>query len=292
MRATERKRDASPPGGDCVIRDKWHVVAIRAALPAGEPLRTRLLERDLIVRLDGARVRVVGPSGRELPVLERFGFVWTSLGTPTFGLFEIPECEEPDRRTIFAGGIGVHTSAPRAVENFLDMGHFPFVHAGFLGIEPFTEVKTYEVSMSVEEGVRATRCSFYQPKAQASATEPFEVSYVYRVPHPYAALLYKDAPHRAPRADVIGLFLQPVDEEHVIGHVFGSFLDDVNSDVDIRIFSQLIFAQDKPILENQRPRKLPLDLRAELPVRSDASSIAYRRWLHACGVTYGTTADR
>ncbi|MDE0456748.1 MAG: hypothetical protein OXI15_05600 [Chromatiales bacterium] len=52
---------------------------------------------------------------------------------------------------------------------------------------------------------------------------------------------------------------------------------------------QLIFSQDKPILENQLPKCLPLDPRAEIPARSDASSLAYRRWLTARGVTYGAT---
>ena len=50
---------------------------------------------------------------------------------------------------------------------------------------------------------------------------------------------------------------------------------------------QLIFAQDKPILENEFPKRLPLDRRAEIPVRADAASIVFRRWLGAHGVTYG-----
>ena len=53
-------------------------------------------------------------------------------------------------------------------------------------------------------------------------------------------------------------------------------------------FQQTIFGQDKPILENQVPKRLPLDPRAEMPVRADKSSITYRRWLAAKGVTYGT----
>lgn len=41
------------------------------------------------------------------------------------------------------------------------------------------------------------------------------------------------------------------------------------------------------ILENQVPRKLPLDPRWELPTRADASSIAYRRWLKANELQWG-----
>jgi phenylpropionate dioxygenase-like ring-hydroxylating dioxygenase large terminal subunit len=66
-----------------------------------------------------------------------------------------------------------------------------------------------------------------------------------------------------------------------------ALLDAVTAGAAIRAFQQTIFAQDKPILENQRPRRLPLDPRAELPTRSDASSLAYRGWLRDRGLSYG-----
>ena len=43
-----------------------------------------------------------------------------------------------------------------------------------------------------------------------------------------------------------------------------------------------------PIVESQRPHLLPLDLQAELNLRSDRLSIAYRRWLRGLGLRYGT----
>jgi len=49
-----------------------------------------------------------------------------------------------------------------------------------------------------------------------------------------------------------------------------------------------ITAQDKPIVESQRPELLPLDLQAELHLRSDKTAIAYRRWLRELGMSYGT----
>jgi phenylpropionate dioxygenase-like ring-hydroxylating dioxygenase large terminal subunit len=66
-----------------------------------------------------------------------------------------------------------------------------------------------------------------------------------------------------------------------------SILDDTSTDTAIRGYQQLIFSQDKPILENQLPKRLPLSLRAELSAKADASSSAYRRWLGECGVRYG-----
>jgi phenylpropionate dioxygenase-like ring-hydroxylating dioxygenase large terminal subunit len=65
-------------------------------------------------------------------------------------------------------------------------------------------------------------------------------------------------------------------------------IDDITSDAALVAFQQLIFLQDRIILENQRPRLLPLDPRAEIPTRADISSVAYRRWLKEKGLRYGT----
>jgi phenylpropionate dioxygenase-like ring-hydroxylating dioxygenase large terminal subunit len=46
-----------------------------------------------------------------------------------------------------------------------------------------------------------------------------------------------------------------------------------------------ITSQDRPIVEGQRPARLPLDLQAELHVRSDKFAVAYRRWLRDLGIT-------
>jgi phenylpropionate dioxygenase-like ring-hydroxylating dioxygenase large terminal subunit len=59
----------------------------------------------------------------------------------------------------------------------------------------------------------------------------------------------------------------------------------------VRRFAQLIFSQDKPILENQLPKRLPLNPHAEIPVRADATSAAYRRWLRDSGIRFGAIPD-
>ncbi|MCQ9615864.1 aromatic ring-hydroxylating dioxygenase subunit alpha [Paenalcaligenes niemegkensis] len=217
-----------------------------------------------------------------------YGYIWVCLGDDPIELFLVPEYQEPDRRNLNAATMGVHVSAPRAVENFLDMGHFPFVHTDILGVEPHTEVKDYDVEITADtDEIIATKCRFYQPMAAATATSGADVEYIYRVPHPYCSVLYKSSPGYDDRLDVIALFLQPVDEERVRAHMMLSLLDNTNEDKMIRLFQQTIFGQDKPILENQNPKRLPLDPRAEVPIRADKTAIAYRRWLREKGITYG-----
>lgn len=223
-----------------------------------------------------------------LPVMSQYLYLWTSLGSPPEKLFDIPEFFEADRRNLNCGTIGVQVSAPRAIENFLDMGHFPFVHEAFLGVEPHTEVEEYDVHIDSDTNeIWATGCRFWQPMASATATEGQMVDYMYRVLQPYSSLLYKSCPADEGRKDLIGLFLQSLTPEYVNAHVLLSIVDDDSTDVGIRRFGQAIFAQDKPILENQHPKRLPLDPRIETPIRADKSAITYRRWLSELGVTYG-----
>jgi phenylpropionate dioxygenase-like ring-hydroxylating dioxygenase large terminal subunit len=280
----------------------YPIVAIGDAKP-GIVGATRLLEQAISFALGCAGQAAAWKSRPELragdpvdiaaiadplPVITAYGYLWTSLGSPAADIFPIPQYAEPDRRNIAAASIGVNVSAPRAIENFLDMGHFPYVHTGILGIEPHTEVKEYDVEISMEsDEIVATRCRFFQPMASTVAQGGADVEYVYRVPHPFCSVLYKSSPLDEQRMDVIAIFLQPMDQEHIRAHMMLSVLDDQNDDTFIRRFQLMIFGQDKPILENQFPKRLPLDPRAETPIRADKSAIAYRRWLSQKGITYG-----
>lgn len=288
---------------DLTIRNQWHAVAaldetdrevvhdailleedISFAVPSnGDPLAWR---RSGDLR-PGAVFNRNAPL-EMIPALQAFGYIWICIGTPEGVIFEIPEYDEPDRRNLNAATVGVNVSAPRAIENFLDMGHFPFVHTGILGAEPHTEVREYtvEVNRHPDELV-ATRCQFYQPAAAVSSSGGAMVEYVYRVPHPHCSILYKSSGADPSRMDVIALFVQPVGQERIRAHMLLSILDSDNSDTVIRQFQQSIFAQDRPILENQLPKRLPLDPRAETPIRADHTSVAYRRWLSEKGITYG-----
>jgi len=271
---------------DPVARDLWYAIVAAAELGPGRRLATRLLGLPIELAADADGRFSASAGGRALPVAERYGYVWTSLGDPA-PLFEIPEFDEPDRRILNAGTLQVATSAPRCVENFLDMGHFPYVHTDLLGAEPHTEVRDYQVDTDAGGEIWATECIFYQPKAAANATEGQLTGYTYRVPHPYVAILYKSCAEDPTRNDVIALFLHPVDEETSRAHNFLCMVDSVNTESGMRHFQQLIFGQDKSILENQLPKRLPLDPRAETPIRADKSSIAYRRHLTELGLRFG-----
>jgi len=253
------------------------------------PRKTRLLGAPLALWRDGAGQVHASTDGQALLTQVQYGYVWVCpSGAPAKPLFAFPEFSEAGRRIVDCDGFGVATSGLRMVENFLDMGHFPYVHTGYLGEVPHTEVNPYKVQIDQEaDEIWATDCSFYQPRTSGSATAGLQARYRYRVMQPMSAMLYKSCFARPDALDAIALFVQPVEEDRIIAHVLLAYFDEVTSDTDMIAFQHTIFGQDKPILENQRPKRMPLQPGTETPARCDATSVAYRRWLKARNVSYG-----
>ncbi len=281
------------------VADEWHVLRNVDELENDIEYQTVLLDipisfsvtrsGDINAWISECQSPKSRPASYNLKSCVRYGYIWVTFGTPGRDVFEIPEYHEPDRRNIHAATIHVKVSAPRAIENFLDLAHFPFVHPGSLGEEPYTEIKDYDVTVLENSNeVLAQKCRVWQPMAMPTAKEGFDVEYIYRVTHPYCAILYKANAADVSRMDVISLFAQPVHQEECNANMFLSVIDDQNSVSQIRSFQQMIFGQDKPILENQIPKRLPLDLRAEASVRCDATSTTYRTWLQKRDVRFGT----
>lgn len=270
------------------IRNEWYPVALASQLgPEGRD--TRLLGEP--IRVDWAaqgQPRVRAADGREMATRLRYGHIWACPGTPSRELFDIPEADQPGRRLVDVGVVRVKCSPLRAVENFLDIAHFPFVHTDILGAEPHTEVGKYDVAIREEvDEVWATKVHFYQPQAAKSAAGGITTEYMYRVPAPTVSILYKTCPPRPGEWDVITLFVQPLEENLCEVWPWMALFDDETPMTDLIHFQQTIFLQDRSILENQLPRLLPLDPGMEIPTRADLTSVAYRRWLKRRGYTYG-----
>jgi phenylpropionate dioxygenase-like ring-hydroxylating dioxygenase large terminal subunit len=281
---------------DPVALDQWYAIETITDVTM-EPRRTRLLGQDIVMRRDrdGAPfVREIDPDGTlraPLPVQERYGCLWTTLGSPKRDIVVISEAQENDRRVVICGWVKMRASGLRIVENFLDMAHFPYVHTNVLGAEPYTEVPQYssEIRRDVDE-VWATNCRFFQPQITANqAASMAQLSY--RVPSPFVVMLYRVSPYAADRLDTIALFIQPIEEDVCRAQPVMYLVDTESSHLDLLKFEQAIFLQDRIIVENQRPLRLPLDPRSELPTRADSSSVVYRRWLKEKGLRYGTVEN-
>jgi phenylpropionate dioxygenase-like ring-hydroxylating dioxygenase large terminal subunit len=240
----------------------------------------------------------VSHRARVFAARERYGLVWVCLqpgdadiedgdarGVPPFAA----DADVQLRKTL-CGPYDVATSAPRIIENFLDMAHFGFVHDGWLGMREATAIDDYMVE-STPNGLRATQCKAWQPQSNVHSTAPAQVEYTYEVLAPYMAVLTKvpDAASVALQGfrESIALFICPVRPES--SRVwFGLAMADFDSpDAKLQDFQHTIFMQDKPVLESQSPKRLPLDVRAEAHTAADKASSAYRRYLKHNNITFG-----
>jgi phenylpropionate dioxygenase-like ring-hydroxylating dioxygenase large terminal subunit len=221
---------------------------------------------------------------------EAHGLVWLRLAPGNMALPAFAAEDDAQLRKLNCGPYNVATSAPRIVENFLDMAHFGFVHEGWLGTREATAIDDYVVEPTAT-GIRATNCKAWQPQSSLLATAPAQVEYTYEVTGPYSAVLTKipDAGSTALAGfrESIALYVCPLTPETSRVWFRLAVADFASPDEKLRAFQHTIFTQDQPVLESQQPKCLPLDSRAELNSAADRMSVAYRRYLQSRGISFG-----
>jgi phenylpropionate dioxygenase-like ring-hydroxylating dioxygenase large terminal subunit len=215
---------------------------------------------------------------------ERYGMVWVCLEKPHSAIPQFPYGEDSAFRLIPSGPYLFRAQGPRVCENFLDVAHFGFVHAGLLGDSQHAVIEEYEVGPT-PHGPEARDIRIWQPDPDGQG-KGATVTYRYWVGAPLTVGLEKVYENQR-----FGILMQvaPVDgtlcEARVLMAI--DYAHDVPDDTFVD-FQDRVAAQDKAVVESQRPELLPLDLQAELHLRSDRMAIAYRKWLRDIGFRYGT----
>ena len=216
---------------------------------------------------------------------EQYGLVWVCLGEPDSEPPAFGEYADPAFRSLICGPYTVQAEAPRVLENFLDVSHLMWVHEGFLGVPSHAEVNDYRVT---DEGDRlvTSPIHIFQPDPDGRGRGVTN-TYIYEILGPLSARFTKtdDA-----GSDVFSMLLTatPTRQGETTAYALLSRNYALTvPDETFREFQDTIFAQDVRILLSQRPEHLPLDLAAELHLKSDRLAIAYRQWLGKLGVRVG-----
>jgi vanillate O-demethylase monooxygenase subunit len=219
---------------------------------------------------------------------ERYGMVWVALDEPRWPLPDVPELESGDWHTVTCGPYAWKCDSSRQVENFTDFGHFPFVHPGLLGdperpVVPNHEVRT-EGHVLHYEIVRpeAPNTGDFPVFANEEEAQPERHSR-YELHLPYTIVL------RLGWGGEEGMLYffasQPVREDECKGFLrIGRNYNLEQPDEVLRDFEDVIFDQDKRIVESQRPERVPFDLADELHLKFDAVAVAYRRAMRTQGL--------
>jgi phenylpropionate dioxygenase-like ring-hydroxylating dioxygenase large terminal subunit len=228
--------------------------------------------------------------------VEKYGFVWACLGTPERELPPFPEWDDPGYKKVVCGPY-TFKSGYRAIENFIDATHFPFVHAGLNGIRDNPDpIPPYEVQ-ETEEGLATSAIRVTQPFGDPRNI-PVVADYKYKCFRPLVAYFKKQVfisePELASRGgpeDYFSIFFtaQAVGEtDSLVRVVCAMNFEPMPTDAQVRDRQALVLGQDAAIVAMQRPERMPLDLRMELHHRTDLMGQKYRSWMRNMGVTYGT----
>jgi len=221
------------------------------------------------------------------PVSERYGLVWTCLGDANKnGVPEFPSLSSDDPAE-FAFSIPAiwPVSAPRQIENFVDLAHLPFIHATTLGGEKDSMLKPGKIVQG--DGCITSR-TIYVETGHDGAPRPTELTY--RIVLPFAVEFRTQSiekpdeyfesvdipsPTSAYECLVFQLIKSPKGKADA--QQMTDFLIEVNQQ-DIDVLSTL-----------QRP-SLPLDQHHEIHLPVDNISIAFRKRLEGLGLGNRTSA--
>jgi vanillate O-demethylase monooxygenase subunit len=232
-------------------------------------------------------------------VREAYGLVWVALEAPSAPLIDIPEHGAEGIVAAWLPATRIECGAAQFIDNFLDIAHFPYVHAGTFGVGEPTIDADGEVTSVMEPyavetiddgtGLRvrydhhiANREDPGVASGERPLVQPRRMEYVYRV-H-FAARLRLDMPMTGIENTVI-VALAPIDERSTM--LFSALLrNDLDHEDDVRArdavaFELEVLAEDLVILEKFEDPRFPLDATLQVHTRADRNTVEFRRLLAA-----------
>lgn len=221
---------------------------------------------------------------RTFPSLERYGIVWTCLsGEPRWPLPEWPAFEVPGR-AFYTASDTWQASALRHVENFNDIAHFAWAHAGTFGARERPRLLPEVLEESPAGLRRTTRVAQVERDTFTDEALVAEADYVYEFTFPFASSLriaYPNLGH-----EWIYDAVCPLAPER--SRIFILKARDYGQDqplADWVAFQDAVNEEDRLVVEGQRPRAVPMEAQAEAHIAADAWSLAFRRRWRRYGLT-------
>lgn len=216
-------------------------------------------------------------------VQERYGLVWVAIDEPVCDLPEVAEWSDSTLRQIWLPPVVINASAGQFVDNFLDFGHFPFVHAGTFGAGEDEHIGDYEVQRRSDGWgfVVDYPHTIHNNEDPLVATgehplvQPRNMTYTYGAP--FAIVLRLELPVTG-MINVLFTALQPLTDSTT--RVFTAMLrNDCDSDEKAQraIDYELdIMAEDLKVIERLWDKAIPFDI-GQAHTRADRNTVEFRR---------------
>lgn len=214
---------------------------------------------------------------------EHAGLVWLAPGPPLTPAPEVLEWAQPDLLVGVLPSVHARVSAGLMVDNFLDVAHFPFLHAGTFGADESTELVDDVAVVRTGSGFTARHEHAFTNREDpgvAAGVRPLvqhrRLTYRYTAPFTITlridyleaggtnVILFAVQPERADRCRLYTTLLRndvgPDGMEHAVA------------------FEASVLAEDLA-LQERLPQIIPLAPTAEVHTRADRMTIELRRVL-------------
>jgi phenylpropionate dioxygenase-like ring-hydroxylating dioxygenase large terminal subunit len=240
--------------------------------------------RCVLVPSSGAGA-AVPPKARQATVTptQRYRLVWLCLDEPAAGLPDVPEDTDPAFRRINTEVDRWAASAPRMVDNFLDIAHFPYVHRGSFGGAAAPEVPSVELGPLGDFHGYAYDVEAANPEVASSASGQRTATVTRRMATGFSLpfLVRSTIDYETGLRHALLLVTTPIDDTTS----YFTFVVWRNDDFsvpaeDVIRLDRLIGSEDKAML-TRIPGTLPLDATGLVSVQSDRASVEWKRQLKA-----------
>jgi vanillate O-demethylase monooxygenase subunit len=227
-----------------------------------------------------SRARVTAPAG----LVEDGGLVFLAPEEPLAPRLALPFATAEGFLHHHLAPTSARVGAGLMLDNFLDMAHFPFVHAATIGSDEALEVPDLRVERE-GLGMSVTSTHWFpnhEDPGVAQGIRPLlqqrSLRYDYRAP--FQVSLRIDYV-QAGGTNVLDFFVQPetADRCRLYTVLHRNDLDDAEQLADAGAYEQKILDEDVLLQEQFVELALPLDITAEVHVRTDRATVELRRIL-------------
>ncbi len=213
------------------------------------------------------------------------GLVWVSLTDfPEFDIPDFPHFDDPDFRIMTCDPYEWMCASVRRLENFVDFGHFAWIHNGILGTREQPEVGEHEIWR--EDGAIRCTSTGTEPPSPTMKThlgvlgDLISVRNEYWISMPHSVLL--DRHFDGGARYLLFMAACPIGPKQTRSFWFigRNYALGPEADGEFLDFEHTILAQDQPVVESLTPGIIPSALGEEMYVKTaDAITLGYRRWL-------------
>ena len=216
---------------------------------------------------------------------ERYGLIWANLnGQPTRPLPEWPSLEDDSFQIVNMESEVWNASAGRHAENFNDVAHLSFIHAGTFGNPNDPLIERYKVdktNVGINRRFNYNQIDRIDFGSDSNVVTPMVYNYKYT--YPFSSELAICSPDGRDMA----IYDSICPETPTTSRIFISMARNYDKDTPIEElveFQAAVNEEDRWVIESQLPKLLPLSPKSEKHIAADAWSLEFRTGFVKLGI--------